>query len=72
MKLYKVTCAHRLNYSKDFFDVFVVGDNPNQVGMLALEKMRELKYKYDSYISNIELLADERQYDSPGMLIVAD
>ncbi len=68
MNLYRCTCNKGGSSFDATLDVMVMADDPLVAAKKAIEKMRELSYIYNSYVSNIELIASEDLYKK--MLLV--
>lgn len=70
-KLYNVTCSGRsVGGTRNNNTIYVVACDEKEASEKALSKMRELKYdKVDDYVSNVALIADEKDTCN-GLLIV--
>ena len=71
MKLYLVTCVYKGSYSTDELGVYVVAENPAAAERIALALMKKLSYKYNNFVSRVELLASEDPYQAGSLLVIA-
>lgn len=69
MNLYRVKCVGPFDHS---LWVYVIASTETEASSKALDKMRDLEWRYRSYVENVTLMACESQHDSPALLIMTD
>jgi hypothetical protein len=52
-------------------DLYVIAANVLSAELMALATMKDADYKFDDYVKNIELLADDYKYGGPAILVIA-
>ena len=72
MKLYEVVCGkhYASTMESERYTLYVIAETMEKAGVGALEKMKELKYKYD-YVIQVALIADEKNYQTDKVLAIA-
>ena len=70
-KLFLCTCVDSgCGLEEKTFDVYVVAEDANQAGDLAIKKVRDIGYRYTNYTKEIKLIAGEEHYKASHPLIV--
>ncbi len=68
--LYKVRCVSEVAGGQQSLDVYMVAEGPSKAQDAALDKMRELDYRYTDFTDCIELIASEDQCRAGCILVV--
>lgn len=71
-KLYRVTCCGSTYLGANKREsIYTIAEDEKEASERALNKMKELEYydKIDDYVSNVELIADEKDYCKSILII---
>lgn len=67
MNLYRVKCV---GFFGDVMWVYVIAKTETEASSKALDKMRELNWRYRNYVEEVKLIACESQHRSPALLLM--